>query len=100
MLKAGVCFPRGNTGLPFFSHNSSLLPQIFLDTKSSKWYNNIKSIDLRKHNRIRGNFICMFAIEQEHNQNDLSDEVCFWLFLFVPKNYKGGHIYVKRKHSR
>ena len=90
LLRAGVCFPRGDIGLPFFVTTSvsfTFLSPIFefiLDTFSHKWYNINKSYDLRKRNRIRGDFIHSFAeTEQERNQNDLSDEVCFWLFFVV-----------------
>lgn len=88
LLRAGVYFPRGNTGSPFFLHE---FPDFFMDTFSQKWYNNYESIDLRRQNRIRGNFILLFAEkEQEHNQNDLSNEVCFWLFFVVKNALRGG----------
>lgn len=62
----------------FFAHFCCF----FLDTSPFECYNNIKSKDLRKRNRIRGNFILSFADMSENAAKmDLFLRSCFGCFF-------------------
>lgn len=117
LLRAGVYFPRGNTGSPFFSSSlyfsrfpSAQFVSLIISPRFNqiRWTHTPLNAIMISNPLIHANntefggilFICLRHMSKNTTRTISmmrSVSGCFFVLKYI---YKGGHIYVKRKISR